>query len=48
MKKAYINFVLLEYLELKLFYILIDEDFRILRIELDNNIYREIMGGWRN
>jgi hypothetical protein len=48
MKKSYINFVLLEYIELKLFYILINEDFRILRFELSNNMYRQFMGGWRN
>jgi hypothetical protein len=51
MKKAYIKFFLIEYLELKLFYILINqdiyEDFRILRVELGNNIYRQFIG-WRN
>jgi hypothetical protein len=40
MKKAYIKFILLEYLELKLFDILINqdiyEDFRILRFVTDN------------
>jgi hypothetical protein len=47
MKKSYIKFVLIEYLELKLFDILINqdiyEDFRILRIEMGNNMYREII-----
>ena len=52
MKKVYIKFILIEYLELKLFDILnnqdIYEDFRILRVELGNNMYRQFMGGWRN
>jgi hypothetical protein len=47
MKKAYIKFVLIEYLELKLFDILINqyiyEDFGILRVELGNNMYRGII-----
>ena len=41
MKKAYINFILLEYNSLRLFYILVNQDiyeeFRILRIELSDN-----------